>query len=57
VSKVAHSQKLAKRIAVEELDTEYRSEKALTIALMGLMAEEAVISTRLGKLGRKKSVG
>jgi len=52
--KIAHSQKLAKNVSAEELDLTYRSEAALTIALMGLMAEEAVIAQRLGKLGRKK---
>jgi len=53
--KVAHSQKLAKNISEEELDRSYRSEQALTVALMGLMAEESVIAQRLGKLGRKKT--
>jgi hypothetical protein len=52
--KVAHSQKLAKHVPVEQLDQEYRSEKALTVALMGLLAEESLIAQRLGKLGRKK---
>jgi hypothetical protein len=52
--KIAHSQKLAKNVPVEELDQDYRSEKALTVALMGLLAEESVIAQRLGKLGRKK---
>ena len=55
VAKIAHSQKLTARISEQELDAEYRSEKALTIALMGLLAEETVISQRLGKFGRKKS--
>jgi hypothetical protein len=52
--KVAHSQKLAKDVPEQELDRDYRSEQALTLALMGLMAEEAVIGQRLIKLGRKK---
>jgi hypothetical protein len=55
--KVAHSQKLARKVPEEELDRDYRSEQALTVALMGLMAEESVISQRLGKLGRKKPTG
>jgi hypothetical protein len=55
VSKVAHSQKLTKQIAEEELDANYRSEAALTVALMGLLAEESLISQRLGRLGRKKT--
>lgn len=54
-AKIAHSQKLASRISLEELDSEYRSEKALTVGLMGLLAEEAVISQRLGRFGRKKA--
>lgn len=52
--KVAHSQKLAEEIAEEELNDSYRSEKALTVALMGLMAEEALIAPRLGRFGRKR---
>lgn len=53
--KIAHSQKLARKVSAEELNLEYRSEQALTIALMGLMAEESLIAQRLGKLGRKKT--
>jgi hypothetical protein len=52
--KIAHSQKLAKQVTEEELDRDYRSEAALTVGLMGLLAEESVISQRLGKLGKKK---
>jgi hypothetical protein len=36
-------------------DQYYRSEQALTIALMGLLAEESLIAQRLAKLGRKKN--
>jgi hypothetical protein len=54
VSKIAHSQKLIRNVAEEVLDSEYRNEKALTIALMGLLAEESLIAQRLGKFGRKK---
>jgi hypothetical protein len=39
----------------QDLDALYRSEEALTIALMGLLAEESLIAQRLGKLGRKKT--
>jgi len=53
--KIAHSQKLSRNVPKEELDREYRSEQALTVALMGLLAEEAVISQRLGRLGKKKT--
>jgi hypothetical protein len=56
VCKVAHAQKLVTEVAEEELDRDYRSEPALTVALMGLMAEESRIAQRLGKLGRKKTL-
>jgi hypothetical protein len=55
VCKIAHSQKLAKDVNEHDLDEIYRSEAALTIALMGLLAEESLIAQRLGKLGRKKT--
>jgi hypothetical protein len=55
VCKIAHSQKLAKYVNEQDLDETYRSDAALTIALMGLLAEESLISQRLGKLGRKKT--
>lgn len=53
VAKVAHSQKLTKELPVEVLDRDYRDERSLTVALMGLMAEESLIAHRLKKLGRK----
>jgi hypothetical protein len=52
--KIAHSQKLAKNITSEALDRDYRSEQAITLSLMGLMAEESVIAQRLARFGRKK---
>lgn len=52
--KVAHSQKLTREIAEEELDRTYRSEAALTVALMGLISEESLIAQRLGRYGRKR---
>jgi hypothetical protein len=56
VAKIAHSQKLMiNKVSEQELDKEYRSEKALTVALMGLLAEEMLIGVRLGKLGKKKA--
>jgi hypothetical protein len=55
VAKVAHSQKLRGQVSDEELRDDYRNEKALTIALMGLLAEESLIAQRLGKFGRKKA--
>ena len=55
VCKVAHSQKLTAHVPEEDLDLNYRNEAALTISLMGLLAEESLIGQRLGKLGRKKN--
>jgi hypothetical protein len=55
VAKVAHSQKLMKEISLEVLDREYRDEKALTLALMGLLAEESLINQRLSRYGRRKA--
>jgi hypothetical protein len=53
--KIAHSQKLVKNVPLETLDSVYRSEEAITLSLMGLMAEESVIAQRLSvRLGRKK---
>jgi hypothetical protein len=56
VTKVAHAQKLTREVPEEEVDRLYRSEEALTVALMGLLAEESLIAVRLGRLGRKKTV-
>ncbi|WP_420455764.1 hypothetical protein [Rubrivirga sp.] len=53
--KVAHAQRLTKEIPEQELNKSYRNEEALTIGLMGLIAEEAVISQRVGRLGKKKA--
>lgn len=55
VCKIAHSQKLAQDVSEQDLDQNYRSEAALTVSLMGLMAEDALIAQRLRKLGQKKS--
>ena len=54
VAKIAHSRKLIKGMSEEQIDKTYRSEQALTLALMGLMAEESLIAHRLTKLGRGK---
>lgn len=56
VCKLAHSQKLRRRVSKEELDRDYRSEPALTTALLGLMAEESVISKRLLGLGKRSDM-
>ncbi len=47
VCKIAHSHHLKKFIPIEVVDLKYRSPEALTLALMGLYAEEAVILRRL----------
>jgi len=52
--KVAHSEQLTRHgVPVEEIDRTYRTEAALTLALMGLIAEESLIKQRLLKFGRK----
>jgi hypothetical protein len=53
--KIAHSQKLVREVSEQELDRDYRSEAALTVALMGLLAEESLIAQRLMRFGRKKA--
>jgi hypothetical protein len=55
VSKVAHSEFLKGIVPAQIVEKELRSEGALTMALLGLMAEEAVLATRIGgKFSRKK---
>jgi hypothetical protein len=55
VSKVAHSEHLKGIIPTLQIDRELRSPAALTMSLLGLMAEEAVLATRIGgKFGRRK---
>tara|TARA_A100001037_G_scaffold270459_1_gene265299 strand:+ start:406 stop:780 length:375 start_codon:yes stop_codon:yes gene_type:complete len=54
VAKVAHSEQLKALIPSRRIDDVLRSDESLTMALLGLIAEEAVISVRLRKLGRKK---
>jgi len=48
VAKVAHSEHLKGIIPAEIVERDLRSEEALTIALLGLIAEEAVIAPRIG---------
>jgi hypothetical protein len=56
VAKVAHSEHLKGHIPTQQIETELRSPAALTMSLLGLMAEEAVISTRIGgKFGKRKA--
>jgi hypothetical protein len=54
VAKIAHSQKLARDVAEQDLNESYRSEAALTTGLMGLVAEDVLIAQRLRKYGAKK---
>jgi len=51
--KIAHSQKLKKLISKEQLDEEYRTEAALTMSLLGLIAEEHVIWRKLQDIGKR----
>lgn len=54
--KIAHSAKLVSEVSEQDLDDEYRSEQALTIALMGLLAEETLIAQRLRGLGKARDI-
>jgi hypothetical protein len=48
VSKIAHSEHLKGQLPSKVVETDLRSEAALTMALLGLMAEDHLIATRLG---------
>jgi hypothetical protein len=54
VAKVAHSEQLKGLLPSKTVDDDLRSEAALTMALIGLMAEEAVIAPRVGGKYRKR---
>jgi hypothetical protein len=56
-AKVAHSEHLKAMgtILASEIDDQFRSPQALTMALLGLIAEEAIIATRLGGKYRKRA--
>ncbi|WP_433452541.1 ATP-binding protein [Streptomyces sp. CA-142005] len=55
VAKVAHSEHYRSKYDPTTIE-EMRSSKSLTMALLGLMAEDAMIATRLGgKYGRRKA--
>jgi len=57
VSKIAHSEYLKGIVPSQVVEKELRSDAALTMGLLGLMAEEAVLATRIGgKFSRKKKV-
>lgn len=54
VAKVAHSEHLKSILPSSAVEQELRSEPALTMALLGLIGEEAVIAPRIGgKFGRR----
>lgn len=52
VAKVAHSQQLKHLVNRDDLDKLYRSEEALTIALMGYISEDRYIALKLRRFGR-----
>jgi hypothetical protein len=54
VAKVAHSEHLKGILPSKQIEEELRSDGALTLALLGLIAEEAVLATRLGGKYRKR---
>jgi hypothetical protein len=54
VAKVAHSEQLKGLLPSRTVDDDLRSEAALTMALIGLVAEEAVIAPRVGGKYRKR---
>jgi hypothetical protein len=54
VAKVAHSEHLRGVLPSKTVDDDLRSEAALTMALLGLMAEEAVLGPRIGGKYSKK---
>lgn len=56
VAKVAHSEWLKSEIPREMVEKDLRSDAALTMALLGLIAEDALIAPRLGGKYRKRSV-
>lgn len=56
VAKVAHSQHLNGVLPSKVINDELRSDGALTMALLGLIAEEAVIAPRLGGKFKKQRV-
>jgi hypothetical protein len=56
VAKVAHSEHLKGHLPSIKIEQELRSPAALTMSLLGLVAEEAVISTRIGgKFGKRRA--
>ena len=55
IAKIAHSEHLKTVMPSDQVEGELRSDHALTLALLGLIAEESVLSTRIGgKLGKRR---
>ena len=55
VAKIAHSEKLKGTLPAEVVEKDLRSDHALTMGLLGLMAEESLIAGRLkGKFGKRR---
>jgi hypothetical protein len=55
VAKIAHSEHLKGVLPSDVIEKELRSSAALTMALLGLVSEEAVLATRIGgKYGRSR---
>ena len=56
VAKIAHSEHLKGHLPSHVIENDLRSPAALTMSLLGLVAEEAVISTRIGgKFGKRRA--
>ena len=57
VAKVAHSEHLKGILPATTIERDLRSSAALTMALLGLVSEEAVLATRIGgKYGRSRTM-
>lgn len=54
VAKIAHSEHLKGMHPSSVIERDFRSSAALTMALLGLIGEEAVIAPRLGRFGVKR---
>ena len=56
VAKIAHSEQLKSLLPARDVEDKLRSDEALTMALLGLFAEEALLNSRLpARLGRKRT--
>lgn len=57
VAKVAHSEHLKGILPSETVENDLRSDAALTMSLLGLIAEDAMLSTRVGgRFGKRRAV-